>query len=69
MAKNLLRKIPEADQLFVCDTNAAATKRFLDEAQGIRVQVAQSPREVAEKSVSVTDTHPLLFDDEPLFYR
>jgi 3-hydroxyisobutyrate/3-hydroxypropionate dehydrogenase len=68
MAKNLRAKIPEADELLVCDTNAAATKGFLDEAHGMRVRVAHSPREVGENSVSLT-TFFVLSCDEPLFYR
>ena len=56
MAKNLRAKIPKADELFICDTNPAATRSFLHDVQGMRVQVALSPREVAEKSVSVTST-------------
>jgi hypothetical protein len=68
MASNLRAKTPEADGLFVCDTNAAATKSFLDETQSMRVQVARSPREVAEKSVSIS-TVLLLSRDEQLFYR
>lgn len=51
MAKNLRAKIPESDEIFVCDTNAAATKAFRDETAGMLVQKAQGPREVAEKSV------------------
>ena len=51
MAKTLRAKIPESDEIFVCDTNAAATKAFRDETAGMLVQMAQCPREVAEKSV------------------
>ena len=51
MAKNLRAKIPTTDEVFVCDTNASATNSFLGETRGMRVQVAHSPREVAEKSV------------------
>lgn len=69
MARSLRARIPDADELFVCDTNAAATRSFLDEAQGMRVQIAPSPREVAEKSVSVTGNLFLLLYDDQLFYR
>ncbi len=69
MAKNLRAKIPEKDELFVCDTNAAATKSFWNEAQGMLVEVVRTPREVAEKSVSGTGTCLLLSRDEQLFYR
>ncbi len=54
MARNLRAKIPAHDQICVYDVNATATKSFLDEARGTRVQGADSPREVAEKSVSAT---------------
>jgi hypothetical protein len=52
MAKNLRAKIPESDELFICDTNASATKMFVEETQGKHVQIAQSPREAAENAVS-----------------
>jgi 3-hydroxyisobutyrate/3-hydroxypropionate dehydrogenase len=68
MAKNLRAKVPEADELCVCDTNPAVTENFLSEAKAMRVQVAQSPREVAEKSVSGTTSFKIL-QDELLFYR
>jgi hypothetical protein len=51
MAKNLRARIPESDELFVCDKNTAATNAFSSETQGMLVQAAQCPREVAEKSV------------------
>jgi 3-hydroxyisobutyrate dehydrogenase len=60
MAKNLRAKIPAADTLIIRDVNEEATKRFVAEAQEAarsadenRVEIAQSAREVAEKSVSV----------------
>jgi hypothetical protein len=69
MARNLRARIPQTDELFVCDTNAAATKGFLDETQDLRVQIANSAREVAEKSVSCTGRFFLLLYDDQLFYR
>lgn len=66
MAKNLRAKIPEADELFVCDTKASATESFLSEARGMRVQVARSPREVAEKSVCLDIARFLLSHDEQI---
>jgi len=69
MARNLRARIPQADELFVCDTNAVATTSFLDETQHLRVQIATSAREVAEKSVSVTGRLFLLLYDDHLFYR
>lgn len=52
MAKNLRTKIPESDILVICDANAETTKRFVAEQAGKRVEIASSPRELAEKSVS-----------------
>jgi hypothetical protein len=70
MARNLRARIPQADELLVCDTNATATKGFLDESQNLGVQIASSPRELAEKSVSMTGClFLLLLDDDHLFYR
>lgn len=53
MANNLRAKIPTGDTLLIYDRNTDATKKFLAEAaQGKAVEVAENPREVAEKSVS-----------------
>lgn len=63
MAKNLRAKIPATDTLVVRDVNEDANKRFVGEAietarstgaaEGTyKVEIAGSPREVAEKSVS-----------------
>jgi hypothetical protein len=68
MARNLRAKIPPTDELFVCDTNAAATSSFLDETH-LRVQIATSAREVAEKSVSLAGRLFLLLHDDQLFYQ
>jgi 3-hydroxyisobutyrate dehydrogenase len=58
MAKNLRQKISPSDTLFVQDVNAAATKRFTAEfGKDYDVQVAETVKEVAEKSVSLS-THP-----------
>lgn len=54
MARNLRAKIPDNDEILVYDVNATVTQSFLEEAQGMHVQAAMSPREVAEMSVSVT---------------
>lgn len=62
MAKNLRAKLPAEDTLFVQDVNTAASKKFLEEnPQGVRI--ADSVREVAEKSVSLTTILLLLYDD------
>lgn len=63
MAKNLRAKIPASDTLIVRDINEDAMKRFATEAQEVarsngaganegQVELAATPREVAEKSVS-----------------
>ena len=69
MARNLRLNIPEADELFVCDTNAATAQRFLSEARNTGVQVVRTPRELAEKAVSASPPLRLLRHDELLFYR
>lgn len=51
MAKNLRNKLPESDTLVIQDINQDATASFAKEASG-KVEIAQSVREVAEKSVS-----------------
>lgn len=52
MAKNLRTKIPETDTIVIQDVNKAASKQFVDELSKFHVIVADSAREVAEKSVS-----------------
>ena len=63
MAKNLRAKIPASDTLIVRDVNEDVMKRFAAEARETaqsngaganeaQVEIAQSAREVAEKSVS-----------------
>lgn len=50
MAKNLRAKIPSSDTLIVHDRNTEATANFVQEV-GAGVEVANSPRGVAERSV------------------
>lgn len=63
MAKNLRAKIPETDTLIIRDVNEENMSRFVKEAEEIarssgaadgasEVLVAQTARELAEKSVS-----------------
>lgn len=52
MAKNLRDKIPESDILTVYDVNTASTQKLLAETNAKNLHIAQSPQEVAEKSVS-----------------
>ena len=51
MAKNLRAKIPEGDILVIHDVNKAATAKFVEDV-GTGVEVLETPREVAERSVS-----------------
>lgn len=75
MAKNLRAKIPASDTLIVRDVNEEAAKRFVAEAQEAarnngaganegRVEIAETAREVAEKSVS-----KLTFSDDSMVSR
>ncbi len=63
MAENLRAKIPERDKLVICDRNTKVTAKFMREVgtavsvvgmdgEGNGIEVLNSPREVAEKSVS-----------------
>jgi hypothetical protein len=57
MAKNLRAKIPIGDTLIIYDRNSQATSTFVQEVgaategKGGAVEIANDPREVAEKSV------------------
>jgi hypothetical protein len=54
MAKNLRQKISPSDTLLVQDVNPSATKRFAAEfGNDYDVQVVDTVKEVAEKSVSL----------------
>lgn len=55
MAKNLREKIPGSDTLVVYDRNTDATSKFVQWV-GSGIEVANSPRAVAEKSVSAVCT-------------
>lgn len=50
MAANLRTKLSSSDKLFIYDINSEATSNFTKEHEG--VEVAESVREIAEKSVS-----------------
>jgi 3-hydroxyisobutyrate dehydrogenase len=52
MALNLAKKIPTSSKLVVCELIQARRDCFMAEA-GSKAEVADSPREVAEKAVSV----------------
>lgn len=55
MAQNLRAKIPDGDTLIVHDQNSEVIEKFKNEvgiaAAGTGIEVADSPREIAEKSV------------------
>lgn len=64
MAKNLRARMPEGDTLMICDRNAEATSKFIAEVgiaaasvgadrKGQGIEIVNTPRELAEKSVSV----------------
>ncbi len=55
MAKNLRAKIPSSDVLIVYDRNTEATAKFVQEV-GAGIEVANSPRGVAERSVCPLST-------------
>lgn len=60
MARNLRSKLSSSDKLIIFDVNTDGTAKFAKEMQG--VEVANSVREVAEKSVSNAPTlaqHPI----------
>lgn len=57
MARNLRRKIPEQDTLYVYDVNSAAAAKFKKDSRSANeaersVVVADGPRAVAESAVS-----------------
>ena len=59
MAQNLRAKIPSSDTLVIYDRNTEATTKFMQEVGGtangdMGIEVAGSPRQVAEKSVSTS---------------
>jgi 3-hydroxyisobutyrate dehydrogenase len=51
MAKNLRQKLPNHDTLIVQDINKDASRNFADEFSGFPVVVANTARQLAEKSV------------------
>ena len=57
MAKNLRAKMPKEDTLVINDRNTETTAKFVEEL-GEGVEIAKSPREVAEKSVCRSSNFP-----------
>ncbi|KAI9753913.1 MAG: hypothetical protein M4579_004934 [Chaenotheca gracillima] len=69
MAKNLRARIPATDTLVVHDLNPAATEKFVQEVgiaaatagatpKGTGIEIAENPREVAEKSDTIITVLP-----------
>ncbi|OJJ44986.1 hypothetical protein ASPZODRAFT_70682, partial [Penicilliopsis zonata CBS 506.65] len=61
MAKNLRAKMPAEDTLVIRDINSDAMQRFVAETKAAgseRVEIAASPREVAEKSTTLVTSLP-----------
>lgn len=63
MAKNLRARMPEGDTLLIHDRNTDATSKFMEEVgtaaasigvnwKGQGIEIVNTPRELAEKSVS-----------------
>jgi len=50
MAANLRAKIPKSSKLIICEINEARREQFFAENKGL-LEVARSPREVAEQAV------------------
>jgi 3-hydroxyisobutyrate dehydrogenase-like beta-hydroxyacid dehydrogenase len=50
MAQNLRAKIPESSTLVLCELSDARREKFIAETPG-RIEVAHSPKEVAQKAV------------------
>lgn len=59
MAKNLRAKIPEGDTMTIFDVNTSSTEKLKSEAGSSKLEIAKSPREVAEKSVSLAEKNSI----------
>lgn len=62
MAKNLRAKIPEGDTLTIFDVNKSSTEKLKEEARSSKLEIAKSPKEVAEKSVSLPGDNAVPFE-------
>jgi hypothetical protein len=52
MARNLRAKIPPSSRLVICEVVESQIKKFIIETKGTgEIQVARTPREVAEQAV------------------
>jgi len=52
MATNLRAKIPKSSKFVLCEINESQRDKFIKENQG--VEVAKTPKELAEKAVSLS---------------
>ncbi|KZF23184.1 3-hydroxyisobutyrate dehydrogenase [Xylona heveae TC161] len=79
MAKNLRAKIPTSDTVIIYDLNANATRRFVEEIgivtstastgdKNIRIHIASSPREVAERAETIFTVLPEPQHVKDVFY-
>ena len=56
MCLNIHAKIPSDAELFICDVNQSALDKFVQESPGAaKVEKLQTPKEIAEHSVSIDD--------------
>ena len=52
MARNLRAKIPKSSTLIICEVVEAQVKKFLAENESVgQLQIAKTPKEVAEQAV------------------
>ena len=59
MAKNLRAKVPKSTKLVICEVNKARRDEFLATTYGL-LEVADTPKETAEKAVSYFSRSQLL---------
>jgi 3-hydroxyisobutyrate/3-hydroxypropionate dehydrogenase len=57
MAKNLRSKMPPSSKLLICEVNKARRDEFFATTEGL-LEVAESPKELAEKAVSALPSAP-----------
>jgi hypothetical protein len=59
MAQNLRVKIPQSSALVICELVEARREKFVAEVEGL-IEVAKSPREVAERAASINLSYSLI---------
>lgn len=57
MAKNLRSKMPPSSKLLICEVNKSRRDEFFATTEGL-LEVAESPKELAEKAVSALPSAP-----------